>query len=87
MDVRNLTTLDALPGHSISKSLGLVSVNGGIKVFTNGDSIARSYRELAEQAEALGANAVVGIVPSLSVGTSPMILLVGTAVVVEPEPS
>lgn len=95
---QNMSTTPELPGHRIVRTLGVVSVLTAAAGFTAGmkgnDALAQGKRELYDQAHALGANAVVGLAGSpfgaaggitkVFGGDAVGVLIMGTAVVVEP---
>ena len=94
-----ITTLQALPGHTITEVLGPVSVLSGSAGLTATEkgraALSTAMRQLSDAATEMGANAVVGLIASTfgagggitSVfgGDAVGVLLLGTAVVVEPD--
>lgn len=93
-----ITTLNSLPGHEITESLGLVSALQSSSGFTAGakgrTALGAVLTEFSQQALAVGANAVVGVhfatfgaaggITSALGGDAVGVLMVGTAVVAEP---
>jgi uncharacterized protein YbjQ (UPF0145 family) len=99
IDASRITTLHVLPGHRIVRSLGLVSQLSATSGFTatmkGKDALTTATTQLITTAQRLGANAIVGVsassfgagggITSAFGGDAVGVLLLGTAVVVEPE--
>ena len=95
-----VTTLDWIPGYRVVRTLGIVSAIGANSGFTAKDKgdIAddRAQGNLRRAAAAVGANAVLRVIPSAFGaaggitsafgGDAVGVLYVGTAAVVEPDP-
>jgi hypothetical protein len=93
-----VTTLHELPGHRTLRALGPVWALAAASGFTAGtkgnDALAKGAKELMNQAQALGANAVLGLtcstfgagggITSVFGGDAVGVLLAGTAVIIEP---
>lgn len=91
-----ITTFDHLPGHSVTRVLGPVSVlsgASGLTATTKGNTaLDRATSQLREAAASLGANAVIGLnasafgaaggITGVLGGDAVGVLLIGTAVVV-----
>jgi uncharacterized protein YbjQ (UPF0145 family) len=92
IEVGMMSTTPTLAGYQIVASHGLVMCSVTVKEATEGQFLA-----LRQRADALGANAVVGLqaLPSVSVppmmgewtGSSTAVLAIGTAVTVQPTPT
>lgn len=94
-----VTTLPAVPGYTITRALGPVSVLSGSSGFTatskGNTALNAAMKSLRESASAMRANAIVGLnasafgasggITSAFGGDAVGVLLVGTAVVVEAE--
>jgi len=97
----HVTTLATLPGFRITKVFGLVSEVGATSGFTAStkgtNALSITTEQLRRSATAMGANAIVGLqgspfgagggITSAFGGDAVGVLLMGTAVWVEPEPN
>ena len=99
IQAERMTTLDHLPGHRVTRVLGVVSGVGSMSGWTatskGTTARERSFGSLSQAAFELDANAIIGIsasvfgagggITSIVGGDAVGVLYIGTAVVVEPD--